>query len=68
MNQYFRIGLRPELTAPLGQPFAQRGRVLDDAVMYDGELLVCIGVGMGIDRVGYTVCCPPGVPHREMPG
>ena len=57
----FRVCLADELV-PLGaQLVAQRGEVLDDAVVDHGDLAGAVLVGMGVGLARLAVRCPAGV-------
>jgi hypothetical protein len=56
-----RIGLTEERDAFASQPGLERAVVLDDPVVYDGDLAGVVGVRVGVDRVRLAVRRPAGV-------
>jgi hypothetical protein len=62
MSDYFGVGLRGEVDACFGQLRPQRGEVLDDAVMDDGDPAVLTDMRMGVVVGGTTMRGPAGVP------
>ena len=55
------VGLALELEALFLELFPQRGVVLDDAVMYDGKLVIVAHMGMGVHIGGFPVGGPSGM-------
>src|SRR6266700_4535133 len=49
----------------LSQFLVQFGVVLDNAVMHDGDHASAVGMGMGVDIVGATMCSPTCVTDAE---
>ena len=62
------VGVTDQLDAGLGEPFPQRGGVVDDPVVDDRDPAVGRGVRMGVGVVGRTVRRPPGVPDADLAG
>src|SRR5436190_53254 len=63
MRDYFSVGFRSELGALLLQLVAQLAKILDNAVVHDGEAIS--GMGMRVAFGGPAVGCPAGVPDSD---
>ena len=61
MREDLGIGLALKVVAAALQLLAQLGKVLDDAVVDDGDTTVATGVGMGINDGRFAVGGPAGV-------
>jgi hypothetical protein len=61
MRQGLRISIRGDLVTGGNQLLAERIRILDDAVVYDGDRPGAVGVGMGVARGGRAMGRPPRV-------
>lgn len=61
-----RLGLQP--VSALGQLGAERGEVLDDAVVHDGHAPRVVEVRVGVGVGGPAVGRPPGVPEPRGTG
>ena len=68
VRQHFRVGLRAEHVAALGEGRAERAGVLDDAVVDERERAAAVGVRVRVDGVGRAVRGPAGVGDARVAG
>ena len=60
-DQDFGVRFAAQRVSPVAQPRAQPGRVLDDAVVDEGDVACRRDLRMGVDPVGSPVSGPAGV-------
>ncbi len=65
IGDHFRVRFAGEGHAFVLEPGPQRGVVLDDPIVHDGDLARAIQMRMRIDGVGLTVCSPSRVPDPQ---
>ena len=68
LGYHLGVRLGAEGVALLDELGLQAGKVLDDAVVDNGEAAVAAGLGMGVDLIGLTVGGPAGVAHAHRAG
>lgn len=68
MGDDLGVGLGRQIVAALGKFGAQRGKVLDDAVVHDGDAPRIVEMRVGIGIGGSAVGGPTGVPDPCGPG
>ncbi len=68
MRQDLGVGVAPEGMPLACQAGLDRAKVLDDAVVNDGDLFAAIVMGMSVDVVRLTMCGPARVADAETTG
>ena len=68
VREHLGVGVGDQLDAGGGEPGAERGGVVDDAVVHDGDRARGVDVRVGVGVVGRAVGGPAGVPDADLAG